>query len=92
MNCKNKKIISMLIASGILLSPNNAQAMESMVDFINEDSKTIEENIGKIEKENINKLLRYFLNAKIPAYMCLFLIYKYIYSEQHLKWYLQLYQ
>ena len=51
MNCKNKKIISILIASGILLSPNNPQAMESMVDFINEDSKAIEENIDKIEKE-----------------------------------------
>ena len=52
MNCKNKKIISILIASGILLSPNNAQAMGSMVDFINEDSKAIEENIDKIEKED----------------------------------------
>ena len=41
----------MLIASGILLSPNNAQAMESMVDFINEDSKAIEDNIDEIEKE-----------------------------------------
>ena len=51
MNCKNKKIISMLIASGILLSPNNAQAMESTIDFINEDSKAIEDNIDEIEKE-----------------------------------------
>ena len=51
MNCKNKRIISILIASGILLSPNNVQAMENTIDFINEDSKPIEDNIDEIAKE-----------------------------------------
>ena len=53
MNCKNKRIISILISSGIILSPNNAQAMENSIDLIKEDLNTIEENIEEIQKEEI---------------------------------------
>lgn len=51
----------------------------------NETGKIPSKVEGKIEKENINKLLRYFLNAKIPAYMCLFLIKKDILDKNNIR-------
>jgi len=51
-------------------------------DFIGQIPKKL---IGKTEKENMNNVLYYFLNAQIPAFMCLFLIKKEVILDNNLQ-------
>ena len=67
------------------INKHNVDAVRTNFAINNEVGKIPKKLEGKIDKEKINELLYYFLNAEIPAYMCLFLIKREIIIENNLK-------
>lgn len=67
------------------INKHNVDVVRTNFAINNEVGKIPKKLEGKIDKEKINELLYYFLNAEIPAYMCLFLIKREIIIENNLK-------
>ena len=67
------------------INKNNVDVVRTNFAINNEVGKIPKKLEGKIIKEKINELLYYFLNAEIPAYMCLFLIKREIIIDNNLK-------
>lgn len=67
------------------INKHNVDVVRTNFAINNEVGKIPKKLEGKIDKEKINELLYYFLNAEMPAYMCLFLIKREIIIENNLK-------